>query len=391
MAEQQENQQQDRPDEEVVPVTEKVKIGLSNYIIALEKQQPDIIYKLCLTILKQFWFFNAFTATTDITPTNSNHSFVTPPPHDDIVSFIKELGYLSYLEQHVIKIDAFLRNLKFINKGEKDPKYGMAIPLEMMSEEIKASADYLNYLAKSMGTQPVKGKGKRLLTNKGIEVTVQKIETLRVPKKKRTETVIEETAQLEEESKEETLDYSKKLKGIKTLSSNAQYLVDMKTATKLSKDDFILKKRSKGPGEISGVIPKVPDGPSDNFECSSSEYEDEERFLSTDDEASQEKSDKERTKTDNTDADAGKKDEDAKDTDEQAREEQAMDEQARIKQDGKVQAEVSVPEPQVEKLAEQLLSSSLTLSSAEYGNQFINDNPDVSLIDALKDPDEIEI
>ncbi|GJS66573.1 hypothetical protein Tco_0681137 [Tanacetum coccineum] len=128
----------------------------------------------------------------------------------------------------------------------------------------------------------------------------------------------------------------------------------MKTTTKASKDDFILKKHSKGPGEGSGVIPEVPDGPSNNSESSSSESEDEERFLSADDEAI-----------------GG---------------EQAMDEQA-----GKVPAEVSIPEPQVEKPGEQLLSSILTLSSTEYGNQFINDNPDVLLTNALKDPAKIKI
>ncbi|GJR22470.1 hypothetical protein Tco_0970997 [Tanacetum coccineum] len=69
-----------------------------------------------------------------------------------------------------------------------------------------------------------------------------------------------------------------------------------------------------------------------------------------------------------------------------SRREQAMD-----AQDGKVQAEAYVPKPQVEKPAGQLLSSTLTLSSTEYGNQFINDNPDVSMNDVLKDPAEIEI
>ncbi|GKC68353.1 hypothetical protein Tco_1100951, partial [Tanacetum coccineum] len=88
------------------------------------------------------------------------------------------------------------------------------------------------------------------------------------------------------------------LKGIETLSSSAQYLVDMKTATKASKDDFILQQRSKGLCEGSGVILEVPDGLSDRSDSSSSKSEDEEGFLSTDDEASQEKSEDERTKVD---------------------------------------------------------------------------------------------
>ncbi|GKC26571.1 hypothetical protein Tco_1033865 [Tanacetum coccineum] len=95
----QENQQQDRADEELVPISEKVRSGLSNYRISLEKQQPDIIYRLYLEILKQYSFFNAFTGTADITLKDLDHPFIEPPPHDDIVSFINKLGYPGYLEQ----------------------------------------------------------------------------------------------------------------------------------------------------------------------------------------------------------------------------------------------------------------------------------------------------
>ncbi|GKA57528.1 hypothetical protein Tco_0756716 [Tanacetum coccineum] len=69
MDDQQENQQQpkqDRPDEELVPINEQVKIKISNYRIALDKSQPDVIYKLFLAILQQYSFFNAFTAIADV-------------------------------------------------------------------------------------------------------------------------------------------------------------------------------------------------------------------------------------------------------------------------------------------------------------------------------------
>ncbi|GJV28757.1 hypothetical protein Tco_1385205, partial [Tanacetum coccineum] len=60
---------------------------------------------------------------------------------------------------------------------------------------------------------------------------------------------------------------------------------------------------------------------------------------------------------------------------------QAMNEQA-----GGVQAKSHVLEPAVPNP-----NSSLTLSSAECGNQFINANPDVSITNILKDTTEIEI
>ncbi|GJU53442.1 hypothetical protein Tco_1227156 [Tanacetum coccineum] len=67
MAEEQDEQlqQQNMVDGELVPISEQVKIGISNFRIALEKTQPDVIYKICLEILKQFSVYNAFIATVD--------------------------------------------------------------------------------------------------------------------------------------------------------------------------------------------------------------------------------------------------------------------------------------------------------------------------------------
>ncbi|GJU10384.1 retrovirus-related pol polyprotein from transposon TNT 1-94 [Tanacetum coccineum] len=335
-----------------------------------------------------------------ITPKASDHLFVQPPLEDEIISFIKKLGYPEDLEQvskmilshhnnvfkklqsyhHVIKIDAVLRNLKFANKGVKDLIYRMEIPLEMMSDEIKASADYLNYLAKSKGDQPAKVRGKGVLTKKAVEVVVEKTKIVRVPKKKRTKIVIEETG-VHKESDEGSLDHSKKRKGVETLYDVAQYLLDMKKTRKESIDDFIFKPRSKGPDEGYGMILEVPDGLSGSFSSSSSKSKDEERFLTTDDEASPENSNDERIKID-----ALKQARDIKDANEQAVEDKAMDEQV-----GNVQAEDSVPEPHVEKPVVPHPNSSLTLSSSEYGNQFINENPDVSLTEVLKELVEAEV
>ncbi|GKG52715.1 hypothetical protein Tco_0549827, partial [Tanacetum coccineum] len=66
------------------------------------------------------------------------------------------------------------------------------------------------------------------------------------------------------ESNEEDLDHSKKLKGIETLSVAAQFMIDMKKIRKASRNEIIIQRRSKGPGEGSSVIPEVPDGPSDS-------------------------------------------------------------------------------------------------------------------------------
>ncbi|GKD43279.1 hypothetical protein Tco_1267924, partial [Tanacetum coccineum] len=69
-----------------------------------------------------------------------------------------------------------------------------------------------------------------------------------------------------------------------------------------------------------------------------------------------------------------------------AGEEEPVDDQDRTEQVRGVQVNVQVPE-----LAVPNPCSSLTLSFAKYGNQFLNENPDVLITDILKDATRIKI
>ncbi|GJW23419.1 hypothetical protein Tco_0034041 [Tanacetum coccineum] len=247
----------------------------------------------------------------------------------------------------------------------------------MLNDEIKASDDYSEYVTKSLGTQPAKGrgKGKGLITKKDLEVSLNNI---RVPKKRHSKIVFKESAQSEgvendadseeteeedeiplvrrqtgivissqahQESDEESLDHSKKLKGVERMSETIEFL--------------------KGPNKGSGVTPVVLDEPSGSLSSSSLESDDEIKdiFSDEDDKATKEK-----------------------DVDEQAVDDQLIDEQAE-----KVQVEESIAEPHVEKTTIPHPSSNQTLSSVEYGNQFILDNPDLLINDVLKEPVETKV
>ncbi|GKA50146.1 hypothetical protein Tco_0743219 [Tanacetum coccineum] len=234
MAEEQDKQQQQQNllDAELVLINELVKIATSNFRIALEKTQPDVIYKVCLEILKKYSFYIAFIATADaleiymqqfwytitydltakaffftmddkvfevnadflrnalsITPKELDHPFTLPAPEKEIISFINQLGcsktirtisalrvndmrvsrqkqelipfsrftnliikyILSKYDQiskrplsfhHVIKLDSTLGNLKFVNKGSKEPIFKMDIPIVMLNDDIKASTEH---------------------------------------------------------------------------------------------------------------------------------------------------------------------------------------------------------------------------------------------------------
>ncbi|GJR82256.1 hypothetical protein Tco_0153041 [Tanacetum coccineum] len=264
----------------------------------------------------------------------------------------------------------------------------MAILMVMLNDDIKASVEYLEYLAKSKGSNPVKTRGKGLLTKQGVKIVVERVS---IPKRRRSETVVKEVGQSEEvvdevdsdeteydeeeplvrrrptgvviggearkQSDEEGVDNSKKLKGIEMLSEAAQFKSNMKKALKASKDDFFIQYRPKCSGEGSGVTPEVPvelpqkgsnegsdatpvvpDEPRDNSSSSSFEDEIEDIFSDEEDKGKDDKdkadesqkADEEITKTDRIDDDKA----------EEQIEDQGVNEQAGI-----TQADVHVSDP----------------------------------------------
>ncbi|GKC52433.1 hypothetical protein Tco_1075178 [Tanacetum coccineum] len=155
----------------------------------------------------------------------------------------------------------------------------------MLTNDLKASTNYLEYLAKSISlthsedattaaTPPrATSHGKGLLTKNRAVIAVEKVI---IPKRKRTQRVAEEIGQNDEvaneadseatdeeeveslmrhknirisigrntsqeyEVVEEGIDHSMKMKGPVTLSEVARYKSDMMKALNASKDDFII-------------------------------------------------------------------------------------------------------------------------------------------------------
>nr|GEV38028.1 hypothetical protein [Tanacetum cinerariifolium] len=228
---------------------------------------------------------------------------------------------------------------------------------------------------------------------KGVELAV---EIVRVPKKRHSEILIEEIDQsgelakmidseetkedeeipliskrqtgviigsvVHQEIDEEALYHSKKLKGAEGMSKTAKYLLEMKQAHKSSKKDFIFKQHPIGPGEGSGMALEVLDGLSGSSSYFSSDSNDEIEDISSDDERSEMDDTKKVNKANAEKADDSKKAKNKKDV-----EEHAMDKKTSEEQPIDEQAEINQP------------------------NKFINNNPDVSINDVLKEPIKAEI
>ncbi|GJV29974.1 hypothetical protein Tco_1386422 [Tanacetum coccineum] len=96
----------------------------------------------------------------EITPIDQAHQFVSPPSGDAIMDFVNEMGYTearllgrthnihkrSASPFHLAEEDIRLGNLKFVPKGEEDGVFGMPIPSELISNNIRNAPYYNVYL-----------------------------------------------------------------------------------------------------------------------------------------------------------------------------------------------------------------------------------------------------
>nr|GEW43078.1 hypothetical protein [Tanacetum cinerariifolium] len=284
---------------------------------------------------------------------------------------------------HVYKLKKALyglKNLKFANNGTKDPIFGMPIPNVMLNDDIKDFAEDSKYLVKSKGFAPVKATGRGVNDD---EVNSEETKEDEEPLVRTRPSGIAIGEEAYKESEEEGVDHSKKykffiqqcLKGSDKGSGVTLEVLDELTVRRLNKGD--------------GVTPEVLYKPSYYSSSSSSNS----KFLVEDvsiDEANGTKK-----------ADEAKKAETEKDIDEQMIEEHAIEKQAGEEehgdgqrgneQTGDAQVDVRMTKPLVEKPEATKVNSSLTLSSAEFTSQFLNDNPNVTVNDVLKDPVEPKV
>nr|GEU64291.1 hypothetical protein [Tanacetum cinerariifolium] len=157
-----------RFDDQILPFHAWVPIGKSNFVLALQKKQKNPIFQISVDILQNINFFRAFTASASITPIDQAHQFVSPSSSDAIIDFVNELGYtevihfvsrmamnklyqpwraiLSMINQCLTCKTFRLGNLKFVPKGKANEVFGMPIPNELISNNIRNVLYYNTYL-----------------------------------------------------------------------------------------------------------------------------------------------------------------------------------------------------------------------------------------------------
>ncbi|GJU74818.1 hypothetical protein Tco_1266223 [Tanacetum coccineum] len=169
----------------------------------------------------------------------------------------------------------------------------MPIPMVMLNDDIKAFDAYMEYLTKAKEGKRAKGHGKGLVTKKGVELAIEKIATVGVPNKKRTEIVIKQTGKSEDveddvyseeiEEEEEPQLTRRRQTGV-VIGCGVQHEIDEEALEHSKKLKGVPDGLSyKSPNKGLSVTLVVPDEPSDSSSSSTSKYEI--KDISSDDES----------------------------------------------------------------------------------------------------------
>nr|GEX38895.1 hypothetical protein [Tanacetum cinerariifolium] len=178
-----------RSDDQLVPVKARLPYGKSNLLLDLQNLQKNLIFCISIDILQNTNFFRAFTTFANALSIYIQYpSFCVPPVGEQVMDFVNELGYpecltgktfesdkprhlvhqmlwgivtrsnVDYAELlhnihrrpessvYVIGDDFLLGNLKFVPKVKKDKVFGKPIPKVLITEAIKTSPYYKQYL-----------------------------------------------------------------------------------------------------------------------------------------------------------------------------------------------------------------------------------------------------
>ncbi|GKC27136.1 hypothetical protein Tco_1034430, partial [Tanacetum coccineum] len=229
----------------------------------------------------------------DCRQSNAKKKEVLPYPRftkviiDHILSKHNTLSKRPESWTHTIEYDAVVGKLRFVRKGEEHPKYGMSIPDVMMSDTIRNSAHYAKYLARSTGTQSSvrRRRGKGTMSRKNVEVKVHTKKTKdRVPRRNRCITIPDNIVK----DRDDVVEHD----------DVAESLLNLMKVVKTSRNEYILKKIPKGPGEGSKVASDTPiDSDHKDTSDKSNWGSDEEQLVTSDDEEVKVISEDERTET----------------------------------------------------------------------------------------------
>nr|GFC30548.1 hypothetical protein [Tanacetum cinerariifolium] len=199
-------EQQVALDEALVPSTQRLRIGRSNFRLPSEIQSKESTLQVVYDVLRNFPFFKAFLVTADvpeiymqelwataklhqhsirfkmdtrksvldleafremlhISPRIPSQSFVELPFEEEILEFLRftkviidyfmtrkpSIPRRNKINWHYVRDDVLFSTIKVVSRHQTTQQYGAILPIELTTEDIRNSKAYKEYYACATG------------------------------------------------------------------------------------------------------------------------------------------------------------------------------------------------------------------------------------------------
>nr|GEZ70704.1 hypothetical protein [Tanacetum cinerariifolium] len=159
------SEQQVAMDEAVVPSTQRLRIGRSNFRLPLDIESKESTLQLVYDVLRRCPFFKAFLVTADVPEIYMNmlpictrvkgQTFAELPFEEEIMDFIRD--------------DFLFSTIKVVSRHQNTQQYGAMLPIELKNDEIRNTKAYKEYHA--FATEEAASKPKASARRKGVDLT----------------------------------------------------------------------------------------------------------------------------------------------------------------------------------------------------------------------------
>nr|GEZ76668.1 hypothetical protein [Tanacetum cinerariifolium] len=139
-------EQQVAMDEALIPSTQRLRIGRSNFRLPSDIQSKESTLQLVYDVLRRCPFFKAFPVTADVPEIYMipRQSFDELPFEEEILDFIRD--------------DFLFLMIKVVSRHQNTQQYGAMLPIELTNDEIRNTKAYKEYYAFATGEAAPKPK-----------------------------------------------------------------------------------------------------------------------------------------------------------------------------------------------------------------------------------------
>nr|GEW61167.1 retrovirus-related Pol polyprotein from transposon TNT 1-94 [Tanacetum cinerariifolium] len=157
-------EQQIALDEALVPNTQRLRIGRSNFRLPSDIQSKESTLQVAYDVLRSRPFFKEFLVTADVPEIYMQEFWAT--------AYDLSIPRQNKVDWHYVRDDIIFSTIKVVSRRQNTQQYGAVLPIELTNEEIRNTKAYKEYYAYATGEAAPKPKANAKRKRNGSDTSI---------------------------------------------------------------------------------------------------------------------------------------------------------------------------------------------------------------------------